>query len=159
MNNKAVYETPVVKERKEIMLVGLRVLCEGDQYIHEIPKASTALQSQLPSIQHVMDPSKQIGAFVVDAQTKQEDGYWVCVEVEKYEDVPAGMVKLTIPPQKYAVTKHMGRNDEIKNSYEMLHNWIQKNGYKRLLKNWHIEIFHTFDVGNQLEIDLYDTIQ
>ncbi|MBD7963624.1 GyrI-like domain-containing protein [Fictibacillus norfolkensis] len=159
MKNKAVYETPVVEERKEIKLVGLRVLCEGNQYIHEIPKASTALRSQLQSIQHVVDSSKQIGAFVVDAQTKQEDGYWVCVEVEKYEDVPADMVELTIPPQKYAVTKHIGRNDEIKNSYEILHNWIQKNGYIRLLKNWHIEIFHTFNVGDQLEIDLYDTIQ
>ncbi|MQR97220.1 GyrI-like domain-containing protein [Fictibacillus phosphorivorans] len=159
MNNKAVYEAPVVKEQKEIKLVGLRVLCEGDQYIHEIPKASTALQSQLPSIQHVVDPSKQIGAFIVDASTVQEDGYWVCVEVENFENVPAGMVTLTIPPQRYASIQHVGRNEEIKDTYERLHKWTQKNGYVRLLNNWHIEVFYSFNNVDRLKIELYDTIQ
>ncbi len=27
----------------------------------------------------------QIDAFVVNASTEEEDGYWVCVEVKKYE--------------------------------------------------------------------------
>ncbi|MED1865213.1 effector binding domain-containing protein [Fictibacillus nanhaiensis] len=69
------------------------------------------------------------------------------------------MVNLTIPPQKYAVTKHIERNDEIKNSYEILHKWIQKNGHVRLISNWHIEIFNNFNDVDQLEIELYDTIQ
>ncbi|MED1865214.1 hypothetical protein P4V41_17240 [Fictibacillus nanhaiensis] len=45
MHKKTLLETPVIIERNEIKLVGIRVLCEGDQYIHEIPKASVALKS------------------------------------------------------------------------------------------------------------------
>ncbi|MGA4721007.1 GyrI-like domain-containing protein [Fictibacillus nanhaiensis] len=159
MYKKTVLETPVVMDRQEMKLVGLRVLCEGDQYIHEIPNASKTLHSQLQSILHVVDPSIQIGAFIVDASTVQEDGYWVCVEVENFENVPAGMMTLTIPPQRYASIQHVGRNDEIKDTYERLHKWIQKNGYVRLLNNWHIEVFYSFNNVDQLKIELYDTIQ
>ncbi|WP_449442969.1 hypothetical protein [Ureibacillus acetophenoni] len=30
-------------------------------------------------------------------QTAEEDGYWVCVEVKEYEDIPSDMVTLTVP--------------------------------------------------------------
>ncbi|WP_255505284.1 GyrI-like domain-containing protein [Lysinibacillus sphaericus] len=62
-------------------------------------------------MKHVENSSQQVGAFVVDHDF--EDGYWVCVEVKKYEHIPDDMVTLTIPSQKYAALEHKGADCKI----------------------------------------------
>lgn len=147
-----------VKELGEIKLVGLRVLCRGDEYVNEIPKASIELQKRMHEIQQVINPSLQIGAFVVENSTEEEDGYWICVEVKEYEDIPNGMVMLTVPPQKYGTLKHTGANNMIRNSYNSLHEWLEEKGLKRLKDKWHLEIYSSWEDPNNVDVLLLDTV-
>jgi len=102
-----------------------------------------------------------VGAFVVGDCSDEEDGYWVCIEVDEYRDIPTGMVTLTIPAQRYAVINHTGSNVEIRKTYELLHTWIQENEYERILSAWHLEIsdMSRDDATSDDEIELYDTIK
>jgi predicted transcriptional regulator YdeE len=150
-----------VVELNEKKLVGIRVVCPGDQYVNEIPKASFELKERLNEINDLISPVSLVGAFVVGDFSEEEDGYWVCVEVNEIRKVPEGMVSLVVPKQKYAVISHKGPNYEIRNTYEKLHKWIEENRFERLQRSWHLEISDEwgFKEINDIEIDLYDTIK
>ncbi|QOR68932.1 GyrI-like domain-containing protein [Cytobacillus suaedae] len=148
-----------IKQLDQIKLVGFRVLCPGDQYIVEIPKASLRLQEHLGEIKQVVNLFIQYGAFVVEPETHEEDGYWVCVEVQEYEEIPPNMVTLTIPSQRYAVTRHIGDNYQIMDSYNHLHKWINENNYKRLKEKWHLEKYNSWVDTEKVDVELFDTIK
>lgn len=148
-----------IKELGELKLVGFRVLCSGDHYIVEIPKASIRLNERISEIKHITNPLHQFGAFVVENETADEDGYWVCVEVKEYEDIPSDMVTLTVPPQRYAVIGHTGSNVKIMDSYSELHKWIEENNYLRLKNKWHLEKFYRWNNIENVEVELFDTIK
>lgn len=148
-----------IKELDVLKLVGFRVQCPGDQYINEIPKASMELQQRIHEIKQIINPSFQIGAFVVDSITDEEDGYWICVEVKEYEDIPKDMVVLTVPSQKYGALRHRGSNNMIRDSYEILHKWIEEKGLKRLKDKWHLEIYYSWEDPQNVEVLLLDTIK
>ncbi|WP_144475948.1 GyrI-like domain-containing protein [Cytobacillus oceanisediminis] len=147
-----------IKQCSEIKLVGIRVFCPGNEYIEEIPKASKQLSERVHEIKNVLNPSLQHGAFVVDSCSDEEDGYWVCVEVSDYEDIPENMVTLRIPAQRYAVIRHKGSNEKIRETYSKLHQWIEGNGYRRLMDQWHLEVFHDWSNPKEIEVELMDTI-
>lgn len=136
-------------------LIGFRVVCEGDQYFHEIPKASVKLRERVNEIEDAVNPEQLIGAYVVGDCTEEQDGYWIGVEVEREDwgKIPPGMVGLEVPAQRYAVIRHRGPNTGIPHTYETLHAWIAAQGYTRNLCAWHLEITAGPD-----EIDLYDTL-
>ena len=148
-----------IKEVGELNLVGFRVLCPDDQYIVEIPKTSLQLNKRISEIKHVKNPLQQVGAFVVEHEFGKEDGYWVCVEVKEFEDIPHEMVTLTIPPQRYAALRHKGANYKIMDAYKKLHLWIEENKYERLKNKWHLEIFHSMKDSENLDVELLDTIE
>lgn len=148
-----------VRELGEMKLVGVRVLCPGDQFLSEIPKASHMLSKRINEIKHVVHPLLQFGAFVVENQSAEEDGYWVCVEVNEYDDIPSDLVTLTVPPQRYAVSRHKGANDQIMNWYEELHAWIDDNNYSRRKEKWHLEKFYSWHDPENVELELFDTIE
>ncbi|CAK4839819.1 unnamed protein product, partial [Aphanomyces euteiches] len=83
-------------------LVGIRVVCPGDQYAIEIPKAAVRLEKRVDEVTGVVNPNGFVGAFVVEELSEADDGYWVCVEVGEFGAIPEGMVSLEIPAQKYA---------------------------------------------------------
>jgi predicted transcriptional regulator YdeE len=145
---------------EEKKLVGLRVVCPGDQYVHEIPKATARLIERLNEISRKLNPSRLMGAFIVGETTADNDGYWVCTEVEDFVNIPNDMVTITIPKQRYAVIKHEGPNFKIMNTYERLHKWIYENGYERNFHAWHLEIYEDLENIDKenLEVFLYDTI-
>jgi predicted transcriptional regulator YdeE len=146
-----------VAELEEIKLVGFRVVCENmEGYGREIHKASMLLDSRREEIKHLVEPVKLIGAFkVVDSQ--QEDGYWVCFEVDEFEDIPDGMVSLIIPAQKYGVLHFQGLASQIFGVYSHLHQWLDEKGYKRELENWNLEIYSKWsEMDNR--VDLYNPI-
>ncbi|RKN70061.1 GyrI-like domain-containing protein [Paenibacillus ginsengarvi] len=121
-------------------LIGIRVLCEGDQYVHEIPMAAEAVKMRLPEIRNKVHPQQFIGAFVVAEYPEEQDGYWIGVEVENTQHIPAGMTSLEIPAQTYAVITHEGPNTGIRRTYEILHEWIAAQGHERILSAWHLEL-------------------
>ncbi|MFD1173968.1 GyrI-like domain-containing protein [Oceanobacillus picturae] len=151
-------QNKTIKELGELKLVGFRVLCSGDQYINEIPKASQRLKNRISEIKHVVNPLLQFGAFVVENGTDEEDGYWVCVEVKEYEDVPSDMVTLTVPAQTYAASRYKGANYKIMDAYEDLHRWIEENNYKRLKDKWHLEKFYSWQDTENVDVELLDTV-
>ncbi|MEH7385276.1 GyrI-like domain-containing protein [Bacillus sp. JJ1521] len=148
-----------IKELDELKLVGFRVLCSGEQYIVEIPKASIRLSERVSEIKNIVNPLHQVGAFVVDNETSDEDGYWICVEVKEFEDIPTDMVTLTVPPQRYAVTRHKGHNEKITDTYNQLHKWIEEKNYLRLKNNWHLEMLYEWKDAKTVDIELFDTIK
>ena len=150
-------ETKIV-ELDELKLVGFRVLCSGEEYIVEIPKASFRLSERISEIKQVVNPLQQCGAFVVENETVDKDGYWVCVEVKEHEDISSDMVTLTIPSQRYAVTRHKGDNNKIMNTYDELHKWIDDNNYIRLKDKWHLEKFYSWKDVKNVDVELFDTI-
>ncbi|GAQ19273.1 transcription activator [Oceanobacillus picturae] len=152
-------QNKTIKELGELKLVGFRVLCSGDQYIIEIPKASQRLEARINEMKHVVNPLLQFGAFVVENGTDEEDGYWVCVEVKAYEDVPSDMVTLTVPAQKYAISRYQGANYKIMDAYQDLHRWIKENNYKRLKDKWHLEIFYSWQDVENVDVELLDTVE
>ncbi|MCG7345241.1 GyrI-like domain-containing protein [Sporosarcina sp. ACRSL] len=156
--SKSTLQNKSVIELSELKLVGFRVLCPGDQYVNEIPKASSQLSERIGEISNVINPLQQIGAFVVENETDNEDGYWICVEVNEYENIPDEMITLTIPSQRYAVVRHKGPNDEIRDAYEDLHKWIEETNYLRLTNKWHLEKFYSWTDIKNIDVELFDTI-
>ncbi|MGY3718697.1 GyrI-like domain-containing protein [Sutcliffiella cohnii] len=152
-------QNKTMKELGELKLVGFRVLCSDDQYINEIPKASLRLSERINEIKQVVNPSLQFGAFVVESGIEEEDGYWVCVEVKEYEDIPSDMVTLTVPPQRYAVSRYKGANYKIIDAYNDLHLWIEENKYIRLKDKWHVEKFCSWKDPGNVDVELLDTIE
>jgi predicted transcriptional regulator YdeE len=152
-------QNKTIKELDKLRLVGFRVLCSGNQYLVEIPKASLRLSERISEIKQVVNPFEQFGAFVVENETADEDGYWVCVEVKEFEDIPTDMVTLTIPPQTYAVMRHKGSNNKIMDAYIDLHNWIEDNNYVRLKNKWHLERFFDWKDTEKVDVELLDTIE
>ncbi|WP_226617558.1 GyrI-like domain-containing protein [Cytobacillus firmus] len=145
-------------ERGSLRLIGIRVLCPPDQYLAEIPRAINLFTERLTEIKGAVNPDRLVGAFKVEEDSPEEDGYWIGIEVKEFIGVPDGMVSLEIPPQKYASIRHKGPNDEIGNSYRELHSWIEEKGYKRLKNKWHLEIHRSWENIEDLDIDLLDTI-
>ncbi|MCQ6562494.1 effector binding domain-containing protein [Paenibacillus mendelii] len=144
----------------ELKVVGLRVICkDGDAYKNEIPKAAVELKRRIGEIANRVVPERMIGVFVAGDYSQDEDGYWVCVQVEEIADVPEGMSSLTVPPQSYAVTLHKGRTDMIFRTYELLHHWIAEHGYERVQRSWHLEIYEQWgEPADTVEVLLHDTI-
>ncbi|QED49307.1 GyrI-like domain-containing protein [Cytobacillus dafuensis] len=152
-------ENIMIKELPELKLVGFRVLCLGDQFINEIPKASKRLSERMSEIKQVVNPLRQLGAFVVDNKTDEEDGYWICVEVNEYDDIPADMVTLTVQPQRYAASRYKGVNNKIMDAYNELHMWIEENNYRRLKDKWHLEIYYSWEDVENIDVELFDTVE
>ena len=152
-------QNKAIKELDEIKLVGFRVLCPGDQYIIEIPKASLQLSERISEIKQVVNPLLQFGAFVVENETDEEDGYWICVEVKEYEDIPFDMVTVTVPPQRYAVSRYKGVNYKIMDAYNELHLWIDENKYRRIKNKWHLEKFYSWKDNENVDVELLDTVE
>ncbi|MFD1738884.1 GyrI-like domain-containing protein [Bacillus salitolerans] len=148
-----------VKKLEELKLVGFRVFCPGDQYATEIPKATKHLEDRINEIKHVINREIQYGAFIVETSHQEDDGYWVCTEVKEFENVPEGMVTLTIPSQTYAASRYTGSNKQIFSAYEELHRWMKENGYKRMMDKWHVEVFTSWKNPNELDVELLDTIE
>jgi predicted transcriptional regulator YdeE len=148
-----------VKEIGGLNLVGFRVVCAGDQYTTEIPKAAAKLKERVDEIQHLVNSQVQLGAFVAEDATGDLDGYWVGMEVEKIDVIPPGMVSLTIPPQIYVSTFYQGTNHGIREAYRDMHEWAKINGYARRRDLWHVERFYRFDNSDQVEVELLDTVE
>ncbi|UVI30854.1 effector binding domain-containing protein [Paenibacillus spongiae] len=144
----------------ELKLVGLRVICKnGGEYKTEIPKAAAELKRRIGDIDSKTEPQRMIGVFVPGDYSQQEDGYWVCVQVDDVASVPEGMTSLIVPPQSYAVTLHKGRIDMIFRTYELLHHWIAEHGYERIQRSWHLEIYEQWGTpSDTVEVMLHDTI-
>ncbi|WP_270181081.1 GyrI-like domain-containing protein [Alkalihalobacillus sp. CinArs1] len=147
-----------VEEIGEKKLVGFRVVCKDMAgYAEEIPKASQLLVRRKNEIKHLVQPVKLIGAFKA-AESTEDDGYWVCFEVEEHEDIPEDMVSLTVPKEKRAVLTFKGYASDIFKVYSHLHEWIDENGYKRVPEKWTLELYSKWTEDEDV-VELCDPVR
>ncbi|MUK88567.1 AraC family transcriptional regulator [Ornithinibacillus sp. L9] len=157
MSNKTVPEI-YTKTLKEIKIVGVRIQCADDQYAEKIPEAVKLITNRLHEFKHLVQPVKQIGVFKVNA-TQEEDGYWVGFEVSSFADVPMDMTTLIVPEQMYTVYQHIGSASEIFPTYDFIHQWSSKNGYKRQPNQWSMEIYSNWENPQQVDVLLCDPVK
>jgi predicted transcriptional regulator YdeE len=148
-----------VRELGELLLVGINVVCTGEsEYITAIPKLALELKQRINEIQQIVNPHLMIGAFKGDSDS--EDGYWACVQVKQFGDIPQGMHTIVVPPNHYAVKWHYGHRSQVSSTYRKLQELIDEAGFNHLNKSWGIEILRNW--GNpeegEIEMDLYCTI-
>lgn len=69
------------------------------------------------------------------------------------------MVTLTVPPQRYAVSRYKGVNYKIMDAYNDLHLWIDENKYRRIKNKWHLEKFYSWKDNENVDVELLDTVE
>ncbi|WLD92304.1 GyrI-like domain-containing protein [Alkalihalobacillus sp. AL-G] len=156
--NQEVISEKSVKELGEVKIVGFRVVCADERYIEEIPKAAKVLKERTVEIENVTNSGQQIGAFVVEESSPEQDGYWIGVQVSEYKDIPENMTTLTIPAQRYATILHIGPNNLMRNSYAQLHQWIEEKGYIRSNTSWNLELYQKENDPENLRVELFNYI-
>ncbi|WP_164669418.1 GyrI-like domain-containing protein [Virgibacillus doumboii] len=149
-----------VVTKGEMKLVGIRLVCSTlKEYQEKIPAVVETMHNRLDEIENKTNPDVFIGIHKVDA-TEEEDGYWKCVEVTEFNDVPNGMDAIVIPAQEYAAISHDGIKWEIHQAYGKMHQQIEDSEYERIYNAWTLE---TFDQRKQEEeiirCTLYDPIR
>lgn len=89
----------------------------------------TEMQNRLSEIQHVLEPNLLLGLSYHNVPGGFT--HYAVVQVGEVEDIPEGMVSLTVPTHTYARCEHRKEQD-ITASYNHIYAWIEQQGYKRL---------------------------
>ncbi|WP_168120616.1 GyrI-like domain-containing protein [Paenibacillus sp. HB172176] len=66
--------------------------------------------------------------------------YWACYEVQHMEEVPPGMVQLTIPAHRYAMVG--SSNKRIGEAYEQLNVWMNEQRLEKHEQAVSMELFY-----------------
>jgi len=71
-------------------------------------------------------------------ETSEYTYYIPSLEVTEIEDIPSGMISLTIPAQKYAFFKYVGFHhpkfttiQSLQEIHQYIGNWVLNSGYRR----------------------------
>ncbi|MGR9049573.1 GyrI-like domain-containing protein [Halobacillus faecis] len=146
MNNK-------VEEKDALTIIGYRVVCDGKDYMLEIPKAAEKLHQRFP------EANVQIGAFIPGDCKEGSDGYWLGVPLTHDTTVPEDLTRLKIEKQTYAITTYKGSNERIREAYGSLHEWMERERYPRDLEAWHVEVYHSWQDKEELHMELWETVR
>lgn len=103
----------------------------------EIRDVQEELKRRLPEIKHVTRPDILLGLSNHD----RPDGFthYAVVEVEQIDEVPTGMIQLSIPTLTYAKYEHK-KGQNIEQSYTNLFAWIESKDY-----SWNKDIITHFE--------------
>jgi AraC family transcriptional regulator len=103
-----------------------------------IPGMFTELEQRLEEIPHKAEEPVLIAPF---HSRETEFTYYVTAPVEKIEQVPDGMVGFTIPPKNYVFSTHVGRPEDVENTYLQMFKWMQEYGYEQDQNALSLEIY------------------
>jgi AraC family transcriptional regulator len=103
-----------------------------------IPHMFTELEERLEEIPYKAEEPVLIAPF---HSRESEFTYYVTAPVEKIESIPAGMVGFTIPPKNYVFTTHIGKPEEVENTYLQLFKWMEEYGYDHDQNALSLEIY------------------
>lgn len=89
----------------------------------------TEMQRRLQEIKNVLHPHTLLGL----SYHNTGDGFihYAVVEVDNIEDIPEGMISITLPTLTYAKCEHT-KGQNIDTSYNNIYAWIENQGYKLL---------------------------
>jgi AraC family transcriptional regulator len=105
----------------------------------EIPKLWEAFLKRVHEIPHQAEP----GVFVCPCHDRVTDfTCYIAVEVTRVEQVPEGMVALTVPTQTYAVFTHRGPIRNVPATYQKAWKWIERKGYRKDHSTLGLEVYN-----------------
>ncbi|MEJ9218247.1 GyrI-like domain-containing protein [Paenibacillus glucanolyticus] len=86
------------------------------------------LQERLPEIPYAIHTDTLLGLSYHAFPDGEGFIHYGIVEVERIEEIPAGMVSLSVPALTYAACEH-SRQHSIEQSYNNIYSWIHEQGY------------------------------
>lgn len=129
----------------------------------EIPKLWEQFVKRIHEIPHQVKP----GSFVCPCHDRVTDfTCYIAVEVSEAENVPDGMLALTVPTQRYAVFTHRGSIRNVPATYQRAWKWIEKMGYRKDHSTLGLEVYdhryttvtHSLDAPDNM-FDIYIPIK
>lgn len=101
------------------------------------------------------------GVIWEDTPKADELNYLAGVAFSSVPELPKGMTSRAVPAQTYAKITHRGALSGLKDTIELLHRWVDENGYDEP-DNWHdLELYdERFDTpGPSQAFDYFISIQ
>jgi predicted transcriptional regulator YdeE len=121
--------TPRFEQGRTMLLAGLR-------RHHEFAESVRGLPDQWHEFMRLDPIAGQIGKTAYGVMCgadpdKQTLEYMCGVEVEGFENLPAGLGRMRVPAQRYAVFTHADNVATIRTTWEgILNGWLPKSGFK-----------------------------
>jgi len=131
---------PKIMVKKEFKVVGVR----GQTCLKNnvIPKMWEKFFPRMSEVKNRINNDSAYGicecSDMGESQFNDETPFneLVCVEVDNFEKVPAGMVSKTIPTQKYAVFTHRGPLNNLRQTYDYIYKtWLPSSGHEIAFKD------------------------
>jgi len=129
-----------VVEKDEMKVVGLSWTGTYSQ-VSTIPSLFNKMEDRLHEVCHQTNDSVTIAPF---HSRETEFTYYVTKPVEKIADVPEGMLGFTIPGKNYVFTTHVGKPEEVENTYHQMFTWMEEYGYEQDHQALGLEIYHEY---------------
>ncbi|MCF6410767.1 GyrI-like domain-containing protein [Pseudalkalibacillus salsuginis] len=95
----------------------------------EIRDVQKKMHDRLNEIQFVENPDVLLGLSYHATQNASSFTHYSVVKASQVEDVPSGMVMISVPELTYAKCEH-AKGQSIKQSYNNIYDWIKAEGYK-----------------------------
>jgi len=117
--------------------------------------------NSLDKVKNIKNIGTRYG-IAFDTDYSENFSYLACIKVEKVEDIPAGMVKMTIPQSKYAVFTYTANKGSgtLKEYYQILYYiyiiWLPQSGYELVKDIAMIELLdERCTIWDNREVDIY----
>jgi predicted transcriptional regulator YdeE/DNA-binding transcriptional MerR regulator len=137
---KKLYENPYRKENEmeprivslsAFKVVGMRYYGKNEN--QEIAQMWGEFSRRRNEIPDLSDEPTGYGLCISDPE-KDTDGafeYIACLKVDRFGDLPEGMVSREIPAYTYAIFAHIGALDKLSDTYQYIYQvWLPQSGYK-----------------------------
>lgn len=139
--------------REGFRAVGIRVTDQMENLGQRLPEAWQELQRRMGEIRGVTNPAVTYG--ISPPNYKGNPGpvdFYVCVEVSPLENLPHGMVHLTVERQTYAYCDYRGPMGRSFEAYDATYAWMKQNGHAYFDAAYYLEVYdqqtNLLDHGN-----------
>ncbi|MBL1277598.1 MAG: effector binding domain-containing protein [Ectothiorhodospiraceae bacterium] len=131
--NQGVSLTPEIYTQKEMLLVGVKtefysVDSEKNNMADKLPLLWNEF---LPRVNDISDKVPDLGYGIVRQTQDKTDllEYYAACEVTQLNEIPKGMVSITIPQCRYAKFSHNGNVNKINNTVNYIYSsWLLQSG-------------------------------
>lgn len=150
-NSIATFKCEVIQ--RKLQLVGQ---CATGNFPKSFPEVAMNVQQEFENrrdeVRHTVHPDVIYSPYLANSLVAT---YFACVEVQEFDDIPKGMMALTIPLTTYA--KISCSNKTIDKGYEKIFSWMKDNGYRQenLEKSFPLEVFYFEDNVEEEIVELY----
>ncbi|MDF2680064.1 MAG: hypothetical protein K0R47_1254 [Brevibacillus sp.] len=110
-------------------MIGLSFSGSFQALVAEMPKLWATFLQRQSEIPLVVQP---LIRYDISNENRSYQMYteYITVEVERFEQIPVGMVGLTLPEKTYARFTHSGPIDQVQKTYLKAFEWLKEQGYR-----------------------------